>query len=44
MQLKKMRYIEEQTSAKNALVEIIIRRKLLEMFGKDEILKMLRII
>lgn len=44
MQLKKMRYIEEQTSAKNDLVEIIIRRKLLEMFGKDEISKMLRII
>ena len=44
MQLKKMRCIEEQTSAKNALVEIIIRRKLLEMFGKEEISKMLRII
>ena len=44
IQLKNMRYIQDQTSAKNALIEILIRRKLFEVFGKEEISKMLMII
>ena len=44
IQLKNMRYIQDQISAKNALIEILIRRKLFEAFGKEEISKMLMII
>lgn len=44
IQLKRMRSIEDKTSAKNALVEILIRKKFFEKFGKDEISKMLMLI
>lgn len=44
IQLKSMRQIQEHSSAKNALVEILIRKKLLEMFRKEEISKILLLI
>ncbi len=44
IQLKNMRSIQDNSSAKNALVEVILRRKLFEIFGKEEISKMLILI
>lgn len=44
IQLKDMRSILDTSSAKNALVEVILRRKLLEVFGKEEVSKMLMLI
>ena len=44
IQLKNMRSIQDNSSAKNALVEVILRRKLFEIFGRKEISKMLMLI
>lgn len=44
IQLKSMRQIQEHSSAKNALVAILIRKKLLKMFKEEEISKILLLI